>query len=601
MKSTATLLFLSLVVTTAQAGAEPLIPEILLIASDASLEDEMGQAVAIDGNYAVVGADHSDDAGSNSGSAYLFDVTTGEQLFKLTASDADARDIFGHSVAIDGNTAFVSAIGNNDAGKNSGAVYLFDVTTGLEKMKLTASDAAEGDWFGHGLDLSGNRAIVGAYHDNNAVTNSGSAYIFDVTTGEELFKLTASDGAPGDWYGYWVAIDGNIAIVGARHADAVGANSGAAYLYDVTTGEELMKLTASDAAAGDEFGYAVKIDGNLAIVGAFLNDDTAHNSGSAYVFDVTTGEELFKLTAPDPEAGDEFGRAVGISGYTAVVSSENDDEQGANSGSFYIYDLTFGDLLGKVTPSDGKGGDQFSTAMGISGNVALSGAWHHDIGSETNAGQSYLYDISSLLPPGADFNDDGSVDNLDLAIWQSSSPIPRLDVNNDDQVDGIDFLLWQQSYQAEIQFDESPANLDQQGPVDTTDLLIWEQSYTVDDIADLDNDGDTDGADFLELQREFTPFAAADENRDRKVDSLDLALWHSSYGWDADADGDGKLDGDADGDGIVSNRDFLWWQIHSTNSTTSAAALQVPEPASCLLFSGLMVACIARFRGDVSR
>jgi|GEM_PF-1195351 len=601
MKSTTALAFLSLAVIVAgllatPAWAAPLVPETILTTSDASFGDTLGQAVDIDGNIAIAGANRTDDAGSGSGSAYLFDVTTGEELFKLTASDAAAGDIFGHSVAIDGNTAFVSGIGNSDAGEDSGSVYLFDVATGEELMKLTASDAAEGDAFGHGLDISGNRAIVGAFHDDDKGNSSGSAYVYDVTTGDELFKLTASDGAANDWFGYWVAIDGNIAIVGARRADGAGLNSGSAYLFDVTTGAELMKLTASDAAAGDEFGYAVKINGNLAIVGAYLDDGAGVNSGSAYVFDVTTGEELLKLTAPDAAAGDEFGRAVGISGYTAVVSSENDDEAGIDSGSAYVYDLTFGDLLGKLTPSDGAGRDQFSTAVEISGSVVLSGAWKHDNASGLDVGQAYLYDVSTLLPPGADFNHDGTVDNADLLIWESSNANQRLDFNGDGQVDNDDLLLWQQTFHTEILFDESPANLDQQGPVDAADLLIWEQSYGVDGIGDVDIDGDTDGADFLELQREFTPYEAADVNRDRLVDDSDLDGWDAAFGWIADADGDGILDGDANGDGIVSDLDFLWWQIHSTNGAPITTSVQVPEPASGLLFSGLLVACIVGCR-----
>ena len=583
------------VLMAAPVWAELNLPVTILTATDATIGDTLGQAVDIDGNIALAGANRTDEAGSNSGSAYLFDVSTGEELFKLTASDADARDLFGHSLGIDGNRAVVSGMANDDDGDQSGSVYVFDVTTGAELWKLTASDAAEGDYFGHGLDISGNKAIVGSYHDVHDGVKSGSAYIFDVNTGQELLKLTPSDGASGDWFGYWAAIDGNIAIVGARRSDGGGLDSGSAYLYDVTTGEELMKLTASDAGAGDQFGAAVKIEGNFAIVGAYLNDGEGHNAGSAYVFDVTTGEELYRFSAPDAEPFDEFGRAVGISGYTVMISSENDDEQGSNSGSTYIYDLTFGDLLGKVQPSDGAAGDQFSTAVEISGNVALSGAWLHD-NEFDDVGQAYAYDISALLPPGADFNNDDVVDDADLALWESSSPIPRLDVNHDNQVDGFDFLLWQRGYQPEILLDDSPANLDNQGPVDTDDILIWEQSYGVDDNADLDSDGDSDGLDFLSLQREFTPYDAADENRDRKVDGLDLDFWNSSYGWDADIDNDGHLDGDADGDGLVTARDFLWWQKHTTSPALATTSVQVPEPCSCLLLSVLLVASVIRYR-----
>lgn len=597
VRTTTHLAFLSLVVILAgplgaSAWAEPLDTEIIFIAGDADLDDRLGQAIAISGNVAIVGANRNDDNGSNSGSVYLIDVTTGGELFKLTASDADASDIFGHSVGISGNTAIVSSQNNADAGDQSGSAYLFDVTTGNELFKLTASDGAERDFFGHGIGISGNTAIVGAHGDDDNGGTSGSAYLFDVTTGNELFKLTASDGAAGDQFGYWTAISGNIAIVGAKYDDHAGTRSGSAYLFDVTTGNELMKLTASDAAAGDFFGYAVAIDGNTAVVGAYRDDDGGFDAGSVYVFDVTTGDELLKLTASDGDAFDYFGYAVGISDNTVIVGAYGDDDDGSNSGSAYLYDLTFGDELGKWTASDGAVFDEFGTAVAISGNAGVVGAWLHDGAGGADAGQAYLYDVSSALPPGADFNNDGVVNNADLLLWESSSPIPRLDLNGDDQVDGADFLEWQRSFTTEILFDDSPANFDQQGPVDGDDVDTWEQSYAFDGNADLDGDGDTDGADFLVLQRELTPFDAADKNLDRLVDGLDREFWDTSFGWDADIDGDGHLDGDADGDGLVTQRDFLWWQKHSTEPPPVATSVQVPEPASCLLFSGVLVACV---------
>ena len=222
--------------------------ETKLTASDAAAEDDFSVSVAISGNTVIVGAEDDDDAGSSSGSAYLFDVTTGNQLFKLTASDGAEDDWFGRSVAISNDTAIVGAINDDDAGSKSGSAYLFDVTTGNQLFKLTASDAAEGDRFGTSVAISGNTAIVGAWLDNHVANGAGSAYLFDVTTGIELFKLTASDAAADDRFGVAVGISGNTAVVGAYGDDDAGSSSGSAYLFDVTTGDQILKLTASDAA-----------------------------------------------------------------------------------------------------------------------------------------------------------------------------------------------------------------------------------------------------------------------------------------------------------------------------------------------------------------
>jgi len=255
-----------------------------ILASDAAGNDQFGISVAISGNYAIVGARYSDDGSIDSGSAYIFNVSTGTELHKLVASDAAAGDSFGSSVAISGNYAIVGANGDDDGGSASGSAYIFNVSTGTQLHKLVASDAAAVDFFGYSVAISGNYAIVGAYGDDGVPNDSGSAYIFNVSTGTQLHKLVANDAAASDNFGYSVAISGNYAIVGAQYNDDGGANSGSAYIFNVSTGTQLHKLLASDAAAVDNFGYSVAISGNYAIVGAPYNDDGGNDSGSAYIF-----------------------------------------------------------------------------------------------------------------------------------------------------------------------------------------------------------------------------------------------------------------------------------------------------------------------------
>jgi hypothetical protein len=284
MKTTTSLILFILALCCAVPARAGFNIETKLTASDAAAYDQFGYSVAISGNTIIVGAPFNDDAGSSSGSAYLFDVTTGSQLFKLTASDPASEDWFGVSVAISGNTAIVGASGNDDGGSGSGSAYLFDVTTGIQLFKLTASDASADDAFGLEVAISGNTAIVGAYGNDDEGSESGSAYLFDVATGNQLFKLTASDDAAGDSFGSSVAISGTTAIVGAFRDDDAASNSGSAYVFDVTTGMQLAKLTASDATFEDLFGWSVGISGNTAIVGAFRDDDGVADVGSAYVY-----------------------------------------------------------------------------------------------------------------------------------------------------------------------------------------------------------------------------------------------------------------------------------------------------------------------------
>ena len=134
--------------------------------------------------------------------------------------------------------------------------------------------------------------MLGAWRDDDDGIESGSAYLFDTTTGNQIAKLLPDDGEVNNLFGRSVGISGNIAIVGAIFDNDNGTVSGSAYLFDVTTGEQIAKLLASDGAAGDVLGRSVGISGNTAIVGALGNDDNGNNSGSVYLFKVPVPEPL---------------------------------------------------------------------------------------------------------------------------------------------------------------------------------------------------------------------------------------------------------------------------------------------------------------------
>jgi subtilisin family serine protease len=154
------------------------------------------------------------------------------------------------------------------------------------QAKITASDGAAADNFGYSVSISGNTAIVGVYGDDNL---KGSAYIY-VRNGNvwtEQQKLTASDGASGDVFGESVSISGDTAIVGARLDDIdANGNQGSAYIFvrSGTVWTQQQKLTASDGAAGNEFGRSVSISGDTAVVGEPENDlgSANQNQGSAF-------------------------------------------------------------------------------------------------------------------------------------------------------------------------------------------------------------------------------------------------------------------------------------------------------------------------------
>ncbi|HRI65111.1 MAG TPA: hypothetical protein PK156_12770 [Polyangium sp.] len=270
-----------------------------LAASDARSYAEFGISIALSGDTALVGAMVDN---YRQGAAYLFTRSGGvwTEQQKLTASDGETDDEFGFSVALSGDTALVGA---HQAGIGAniyqGSAYVFTRSGGVwtEQQKLTASDGAEGDFLGRAVALSGDTALVGADYDQIGANDlQGSAYVFTRSGGvwTEQQKLTASDGETDDLFGGSVALSGDTALVGAVYDD-VGANihQGSGYVFTRSGGvwTAQQKLTASDGAEYDDFGVSVALDGNTALVGAHQNDIAANfefHEGAAYVFQVGT-------------------------------------------------------------------------------------------------------------------------------------------------------------------------------------------------------------------------------------------------------------------------------------------------------------------------
>ena len=393
-----------------------------LTASDGAARDDFGFSVAVDGDTVVVGASGYGDNGASSGSAYVYvrQSAAWSQVAKLTASDGVARDDFGLSVAVDGDTVVVGAIGDDDNGSNSGSAYVFTKpaagwTTTSTAAKLTASDGAAGDYFGVSVAVYGDTVVVGAGWDDDKGEDSGSAYVFTkpgagwTTTSSFAAKLTASDGAAGDKFGRSVAVNGNTVVVGARGDSDNGWDAGSAYVFTkpvadwTTTSNFAAKLTASDGEAHDYFGNSVAVDGDTVAVGATYDDDNGSKSGSAYVFTKpaagwTTTSTAAKLTASDGAASDYFGQSVAVDGDTVAVGATYDDDNGSKSGSAYVFTKpaagwTTTSTAAKLTASDGAAIDYFGQSVAVDGDTVLVGApGYGDEG--TNSGSAYIYELS---------------------------------------------------------------------------------------------------------------------------------------------------------------------------------------------------------------
>ena len=379
-----------------------------LTASDGVAGDLFGHSVAVDGDTAVVGA-YEDE--NEKGAAYVLAKDSSgawSQVAKLTASDGEAGDIFGWSVAVDWDTVVVGARYDDSA-------YVFTKpgtgwATATETAKLTASDGVVGDWFGQSVAVDGDTVVVGASEDDG----SGSAYVFTKaadsvwTDATQTAKLTASDGDDFDEFGKSVAVDGDTVVAGAPNNDGYGS----AYVFikpaagwnDATQTARLTPGATDDGAAGlaGTFGAAAAVDGDTVVVGASAYSGS---QGRAYVFTKPSGgwedaERTAELATSDAEKN-QFGWSVAVDGNTVVVGAHTDDASDSvnDSGSVYVFtkatDSVWADATEtvKLTATDGASGDQFGWSIAAGGGTVVVGVhWDDDKGADS--GSAYVYGVS---------------------------------------------------------------------------------------------------------------------------------------------------------------------------------------------------------------
>ena len=371
-----------------------------LVASDLDVQDIFGAAVCIQGNVAAISAlwEDEDEDGLNrtvsAGSVYIFERDAGgiwNEVQKIVPSDRGISDYFGSAIAMDGNFMVIGVNGEGfkpsggvHSKPNAGVAYIFERDAGgtwNEVQRIEAPERQYGDHFGSAADISGDYLIIGAFFededeaDTNTLIGSGSAYIFERNSSGTWIlaqKIVASDRDIGDSFGSSVAMQGNTAVVGAYQEDddMFGfhylLNSGSAYVFERDGGgtwNQTQKLVASDREAADWFGGSITMDGDYLVIGASGDDgdisggSATTNTGSAYVFKRNSSgdwNEIQKLLAPDRD-GDEhlcFPRysyqGVSISGNQLVASAigEDRDESGDNplttAGAAYFFELSSG-------------------------------------------------------------------------------------------------------------------------------------------------------------------------------------------------------------------------------------------------------------------
>ncbi len=422
-----------------------------LTASDSGVFESFGFSVAVCGDTALIGAQWNLDNGPQSGSAYVFGFDwrshTWTETQLLLGSDGDSSDHFGVAVAIEGETALIGAFAHlhsDNGGSGSAYVFRLNGSSWIEHQELLASDGAIGDHFGISVSISGEVAVIGAELDDDNGANSGSAYVFRYDSKSDTWveeqKLLASDGAAGNFFGAAVAIGADTIVIGAD-----GPTSGSTYVFrfdaDSSRWIEEQNLIPPDGP-GDQFGVSVSISGDAILIGAPFDV-----GGSAYVFRFDPAGQRGsqwvqeqKLLASDPGGTDQFGRAVALDGDTAVIGAFNSDAGGLNSGAAYLFRFDGKNWVEQqqLLPEPNPWGNNFGWSVSLDGDTAVIGAHFED----QQAGAAYVLDLSVCLCP-TDLDGDGSVGILDLlallAAWGTDPGGPP-DFDGDGTVGILDLL-----------------------------------------------------------------------------------------------------------------------------------------------------------------
>ncbi len=378
----------------------------LLPSAGGGVDHNFGASVSVDGNRMVIGAPNYSLNTIKHGAVYVFDYdgTTWSESQILTPIDGNNDDQFGVSVSLSGSRLFIGANKDDDAATDAGVVFVynFDGVSWQFSQKITADDVMPGYKFGGSLSVSGNRALIGydwAGEDVNIT--AGAAYIFEFNnnTWSQTASLFASDADEFDNFGVSVSLDGTRALIGNSHNDDAGSDSGSAYIFDFDgiNWLETKKLKASNAGFNHKFGSSVSLANNRALIGASGENSSGDNTGAAYVFDFSNNSwtQTQKINATDAQANTKFGNSVNIAANRVLITAVTD----SNKGAAYIFDFdgTNWNQTKKITAADGEASDFFGGSVSLSGNRVLIGAIGND-DRGSGSGSAYIFtDINDTI------------------------------------------------------------------------------------------------------------------------------------------------------------------------------------------------------------
>ncbi len=361
--------------------------------TDARKNGGYGVATSISNETLAVGAVPGPDDGLGYGAVYIHDIREGSQVGKIQAQDGEQGELFGSEVSLDGNLCAIGALRDDDRGRFSGSAYLFDVVSGRQVHKIVPNDLRPGDRFGVSVGLFGSRIICGSLYDDDNGTDSGSVYVFDTNSGEQQRKIYPNFARPRTYFGHKAAQFDDRIVAGAYGDSENGPFSGAAYIFDANNGNQLLRLQPETPDDNLNFGWDVDIFSNVVIVGSLRQINHKTRFSAAYLFNASTGQQLIKLEPQDHHAFNLFGRNVCVSNGIAVVSSPLQKNANGTVGAVYVFDIQSGQQIVKLEPPANMTGSGWGRSICANNSRIAIGAPAASVDG-VSSGAVFTYEVS---------------------------------------------------------------------------------------------------------------------------------------------------------------------------------------------------------------
>lgn len=353
--------------------------------------DYFGYAMTNDDRFVIVGAPYEDDdvLGPNSGAVYVYRIEQGGLTLcqRIQPPEVSRNDWFGTAFAIEGDTLVVGASGDDDNYSHSGSVFVYRLIGGqwVFERKIVAPDGSGGDKFGSSADLLNGILVVGAPGNDSVASLSGAAYLFDVGSGQFLRKLVSRDASNYDGFGSVLDLYEDKVFVGVAGWDSIegGLSAGAVYVFRTQTGEQLERIESpgSQFGVGEAFGVSIAIQNGLMLVGApeyTSFEDDLSGLGAVYAYRIS-GDSIIpegRILSEDGRRSDWFGTSIKMHGGRALIGAPQPSRFGSGVGKAYLLDLETRSFVGTLNPRNARPNSQMGSKVVLTDDFAMVGSPH---------------------------------------------------------------------------------------------------------------------------------------------------------------------------------------------------------------------------------